>query len=196
MGLVVRGLTSALLARVELELAGGEALVVQGASGSGKTLLLRALADLDPSDGEVTVDGSARSAMTGPAWRRLVRYAAAEPAWWGDSVGEHFRHPASIDSPRLGLDADCMGWSIARLSTGEKQRLGLLRALEDHPRVLLLDEPTAALDTDSQAAVESLLRERLAAGACLVLVTHSDAQAARLGRRRMVMDRGRLREAP
>jgi ABC-type iron transport system FetAB ATPase subunit len=192
-GLVVRGLTSPLLAPVELEIGDGEAVVVRGASGSGKTLLLRALADLDPSEGEVTVDGRARSSMTGPAWRRLVRYAAAEPAWWGDGVGEHFRDPGTVEPTRLGLGTDCMGWSVARLSTGEKQRLGLLRALEDRPRAMLLDEPTAALDSEAEAAVEALLRERLAAGACLLLVTHGEAQAKRLARRQMVMEHGRLR---
>jgi ABC-type iron transport system FetAB ATPase subunit len=46
----------------------------------------------------------------------------------------------------VGLPGDCMDWQVARLSTGEKQRLGFLRALEDSPQVLLLDEPTAALD--------------------------------------------------
>ena len=68
-----------------------------------------------------------------------------------------------------------------RLSTGESTRLALLRALSHQPAVLLLDEPTAALDEDSEAAVEALLKDYVAhPGRCILWVTHSRAQAARV----------------
>jgi ABC-type iron transport system FetAB ATPase subunit len=196
MRLVADSLQSVVLRDCKLAVAAGEIVTLRGASGSGKTLLLRAIADLDPHDGEVWLDGVERSRMSGPAWRRRVRFVAAEPAWWADRVGEHFRAPdeAAAMAIEVGLPGDCMEWQVARLSTGEKQRLGLLRALEDHPQVLLLDEPTAALDAVAGQAVESLIKRLQDDGAAIVLVTHSDSQADRLADRRYVVENGRLRE--
>ncbi|MFW6077343.1 MAG: ABC transporter ATP-binding protein [Hyphomicrobiales bacterium] len=196
MNLVVDGLRSAVLRDCHLAVSAGEIVTLRGASGSGKTLLLRAIADLDPHAGEVWLDGVARSGMSGPAWRRQVRFVAAESAWWADRVGAHFRAPdeAAAKAVELGLPGDCMDWQVARLSTGEKQRLGVLRAVEDHPKVLLLDEPTAALDAAAEKAVEALIQRLRADGAAVVLVTHSNAQAARLADRRYVIADGVLRE--
>jgi ABC-type iron transport system FetAB ATPase subunit len=179
-----------------LVVSAGEIVTLRGASGSGKTLLLRAIADLDPHKGEVSLNGIARSGMSGPEWRRRVRFVAAEAAWWADRVGEHFRAPdkAGAMATQVGFPHGCMDWHVARLSTGEKQRLGFLRAVEDRPNVLLLDEPTAALDRTSKRAVEALIKRLQADGAAIVLVTHSDSQAGRLAGRRYVIERGRLRE--
>lgn len=198
MPLLVNDLRTALLAAVHLTVGDGEVVAVEGPSGSGKTLLLRAIADLDPSDGEVSLDGVSRDAMSGPAWRRRVRYVAGEPGWWAETVGAHFRDPAATAAAaaELLLPADCMAWPVARLSSGERQRLGLLRSLQDDPRVLLLDEPTGALDEAAEAAVEAVVRGRLAAGACVLLVSHSAAQIARLADRRLAMLAGRLVPAP
>lgn len=145
---------------VSFDLQDGECVALQGPSGVGKTLLLRSIADLDPNEGAVKLDGTLREAMPAPAWRKQVTYLAAEPGWWSDTVQEHF---ASWDHAlplvkRLGLSDDCGPWPIQRLSTGERQRLGLARALMLRSRVLLLDEPTSALDPGSAAAVESFRR--------------------------------------
>jgi ABC-type iron transport system FetAB ATPase subunit len=192
----VSGIASAVLRGCSLAVDAGEIVTLRGPSGSGKTLLLRALADLDPHEGKVWLDGVEQAAMPAAAWRRRVRYAAAEAAWWSDRVGDHFRSAAvaaraAVD---LGLPAECMDWAVARLSTGEKQRLGFLRAIEDHPDVLLLDEPTAALDEVSGHAVEAVIERLRRGGAAILLVTHSEAQEARLARRRTVIEAGRLRE--
>ena len=88
--LSIRGLTRPGLAPVDLDLAAGECVAVLGPSGAGKTLLLRAIADLDPNRGEAILGGEARSDMSGPAWRRRVGYLAAESGWWADGVGAHF----------------------------------------------------------------------------------------------------------
>jgi ABC-type iron transport system FetAB ATPase subunit len=169
---------------------------MRGPSGSGKTLLLRALADLDPHEGKVWLDGVEQAAMPAASWRRRVRYVAAEAAWWSDRVGDHFRSEsgAARGAVELGLRAECMDWAVARLSTGEKQRLGFLRAIEDDPEILLLDEPTAALDDVSGRAVEAVIERLRRGGAAILLVTHSAAQEARLARRRTVIEAGRLRE--
>lgn len=193
MSLRLLGLHTKALQPVNLELADGEVLVVCGPSGSGKTLLLRAIADLDPSEGEVEANGVRRDQVAGPQWRRMVRYVAAEPAWWTDHVGDHFRdaQAASLRARRLGLPDGCMTASVGRLSTGERQRLGFLRATEDRPPVLLLDEPTSSLDPRSEWEVETMLREMLDEGACVLIATHRAEQAKRLGGRRLLMDGGR-----
>src|SRR3954451_6859003 len=62
----------------------GECIALQGSSGVGKSLLLRAIADLDPNDGVVKLDGMPREAMPAPLWRKQVTYVAAEPGWWAE----------------------------------------------------------------------------------------------------------------
>ena len=196
MSLVANGLHSVVLKDCHLAVSAGEIVTLRGASGSGTTLLLRAIADLDPHAGEVWLDGMERSSTTGPELRRRVRFVAAEAAWWADRVGEHFRSPdeAAVMAIDVGLPGDCMNWQVARLSTGEKQRLGVLRALEDSPQVLLLDEPTAALDEAAERAVEALVKRLRNDGVAIVLVTHDDRQADRLADRRYVIENGMLRE--
>jgi putative ABC transport system ATP-binding protein len=88
--LQVRDLRTNILRPASFALSVGECLAVRGPSGAGKTLLLRALADLDPNEGLVTLEGRNRSTIAGPEWRRLVGYVPAEPGWWAETVGEHF----------------------------------------------------------------------------------------------------------
>jgi ABC-type iron transport system FetAB ATPase subunit len=191
------GLRSALAGPFDLAVAAGECIAVAGPSGSGKSLLLRMIADLDPNDGTVALDGRDRGTFNAPAWRHRVLYCAAEPGWWHDTVAPHFapgpnRDLARALMPRLGLQAALFDSLVVRLSTGERQRLALIRALVLDPPVLLLDEPTGALDQDSTAQVETLLRERLEAGTAILLVTHSPEQAGRLGHQQFRMHERRL----
>jgi phosphate-transporting ATPase len=185
------------LSPVTLALDAGEIAVLEGPSGSGKSLLLRAIGDLDPAAGMVSLDGEDRNAVSGPDWRRNVRYFAAEPGWWRDRVGDHFAQ--SHETARLleafGLPGDAMDWMVERASTGEKQRLALVRGLIDHPAVLLLDEPTSALDDTTAKAVENQLLARICdGGAAAIIVTHDAAQAGRLARRRLVIRDGAVTE--
>lgn len=192
----VRNLRVTGLAPVDLDLDAGDCIALSGPSGSGKTLILRSLADLDPSEGEVTLDGEARDAIPAPMWRRRVAYLAAEPGWWADVVGAHFPDLAVARelAATLGLSEKFFDAPVAQVSTGERQRLALVRLLLLAPRIMLLDEPTAALDEAAAARVEAVLAERLAAGVAIVLVTHDDAQAARLAGRRLRIADGRLEE--
>ena len=194
--LVVRDLRRPGVALASFELADGACVAVRGPSGAGKTLLLRALADLDPNQGELWLDGQERTSMPAPCWRRLVTYFAAESAWWADSVGEHFPDWAAA-APlvvALGLPEDCRDWAVARASTGERQRLSLARGLAHGPRVVLLDEPTSGLDEDARRRAEQLLLERFAAGLSALWVTHDDAQARRVAARCLQIEHGRARE--
>lgn len=161
----------------------GECVALTGASGSGKTRLLRALADLDPFTGRLALDGVAREAMSGPDWRARVMYVPAESAWWADRVDEHFPPGAAGGVEFLGLDAGVLTWPVARLSSGERQRLALLRAAVRDPRVLLLDEPTANLDRASARRTEDWLAGLRERGCGLLWVSHDGEQVMRVASR-------------
>jgi len=169
-----------------LRVAAGKCTVLSGVSGSGKSLLLRMIADLDPNTGNVRLGQTSREAMSGPAWRREVIYVAADAGWWADDVRAHFedfdsnRHRLDWLTHALGLRADILSAPVSHLSTGERQRLALVRALVRRPRFLLLDEPTSALDRDTTLALEAVLREAMADGIGLLVVSHNAEQAARL----------------
>ena len=169
------------------EVANGECLGLEGPSGSGKTLLLRALADLDPAPGYVTLDGQERAEMSAAEWRRRVRFVAAEAAWWGDTPRASFADAARAERGlrAVGLAPEHLDRPLALLSTGERQRLALVRALADEPKVLLLDEPTAALDATNAALVEELIRFQMLAGRSVILVSHDTAQLERLADARL-----------
>ncbi|HUI16351.1 MAG TPA: ABC transporter ATP-binding protein [Alphaproteobacteria bacterium] len=177
-------------------LADGECVVVSGPSGAGKSLLLRAIADLDPNESEILLDAERREALPAPLWRRRVTYVAAESGWWADAVGAHFAHrdAAAALAQSLGLPAACLDWPVSRLSTGERQRLALVRALVQKPRALLLDEPTSGLDQNAAEAVETLLKAALAHDTAILMVSHDPAQAARLARRQLRVEAGRVWE--
>jgi ABC-type multidrug transport system ATPase subunit len=198
-GLKVVNLRGALVGPFNLEVARGEILAISGASGAGKTLLLRMIADLDPAEGEASLNGVSRASLPAHLWRRRVPYVAAESGWWAQTVHEHFA-PGQLDrardlADRLGVGASPFDGPVDRLSTGERQRLALIRALIMESPALLLDEPTGPLDPVSVGKVEALLMERRAAGAVTILVSHDPAQAARLGARRLkVVDRGLVAE--
>jgi len=111
-------------------------------------------------------------------------------------VGEHFERQnktiATKLAQQLRLPDDIFDRQILRLSTGERQRLALIRALVTQPGVLLLDEPTSSLDQESVAAVESLLATALERGLILILVTHDAAQAERMGNQIMRIEHGKV----
>jgi ABC-type iron transport system FetAB ATPase subunit len=194
--LSVRGLRSPFGGPFSFDLHGGECVAVQGPSGAGKSVLLRMLADLDPHEGDAVLDGRPIGSMSAPEWRARVVYQAAEPAWWEASAGAHFaprqRGFVSEALATLGLPETLLDTDIDRLSTGERQRLALVRSLACAPSVLLLDEPTAALDPGGVARVETLLRACLDRGMAMLVVTHSDEQARRLAHRIFRIDGGEL----
>jgi putative ABC transport system ATP-binding protein len=187
----VVNLRSHLAGPFDLTVEAGECVAMTGPSGAGKSLFLRMIADLDPSQGEVFLDATERRSLPAPAWRRRVVYSAAEPGWWSESIQDHFHGEAMVFArtmaPRLGLASGLLDGPVVRLSTGERQRLALIRALALASPVLLLDEPTGALDEESTQRVEAVLHEHLAAGVTIAMVTHSPAQATRLGHRHLRM---------
>ncbi len=180
---------------VTLSVAGGECVAIRGASGSGKSLFFRAVADLDPNEGHVDLKGRSREDMPAYEWRRQVALVPAETGWWADRVRDHFVD----DGVEALLEAvglpDALDWEVNRLSTGERHRLGIVRALQAGPRVLLLDEPTASLDADMTAVVEGLVKQQLVDDVCVLMVTHDPKQAGRIAHRTMIMRDGGLHSA-
>jgi ABC-type lipoprotein export system ATPase subunit len=176
---------------LSFSVADGECLAVEGPSGSGKTRILRAIADLDPVDAQFFLDGVERREMSASDWRRAVRYAAAEPGWWSDTPRGSFPKLALVLArvsrllAAVGLDEDVLDQPISQLSTGERQRIALVRALADEPKVLLLDEPTGALDVASSALVEELLRFQLLAGRSILIASHDPGLIDRLTHARL-----------
>lgn len=183
-----------LLSAVSLELEDGICLSVAGTSGSGKSIFLRAIADLDPTVGEIFLDGIERNQIAAAEWRKKVAYVPAESGWWDDRVGGHFKDltQAGELATEFGMVGDVFAWPIRRLSTGERQRLSLIRALVQDPRVLLLDEPTSGLDEETTAKVEGALRDRLNAGGSIILVSHDPGQRERMASNHFHMKDGVL----
>ncbi|MEJ2659939.1 MAG: ABC transporter ATP-binding protein [Desulfobacteraceae bacterium] len=168
------------LRHVHLALEPGQCVGLTGASGSGKSLFLRALADLDPHAGSMYLDGVAADRVPAPRWRRQVGLLPAESAWWHDTVGPHFEQVPKPWLGELGFNGGVMDWQVSRLSSGERQRLALLRLLIQKPRVLLLDEPTANLDRRNTQCVESLLvRYRQEHAVMMIWVSHDPEQLQR-----------------
>jgi putative ABC transport system ATP-binding protein len=195
---------------VSLQLQAGEFLSVVGPSGCGKTtLLLIAGGLLRPDTGAVTIAGAEPYTLTPEQRSRfrgqhigfvfqqfhLVPYLTVREnilspvlAWWkGD---RHERADQLLD--RFGLTAR-RDHRPAELSTGERQRTALARALLHQPQLLLADEPTGNLDPENAELVLTTLRDCANAGAGVILVTHDKAAAAR-GDRTLRLDQGRAAE--
>lgn len=195
--LVLEGLSVGPLRDVSLAVEPGEIVCISGESGSGKSRLLRAIADLDPHAGEVRIGADRRAAVAAHCWRGWVMLVPAESSWWADTVLEHFLDPVPGSLAAFGLADAALGWEISRLSSGEKQRLAVLRALSHEPRALLLDEPTANLDPELARAVETWLRAYVRRHRMPVLwVAHDRAQIERVADRHFSIEDGRLREQP
>jgi putative ABC transport system ATP-binding protein len=179
--LQINKLARLMIGPVSLDVDAGECLCISGPSGSGKSLLLRALADLDPHEGEASLAGEPAAAIPPDRWRTQVGLLPPESSWWFPRVKDHFRDGVPLSLEHIGLSASILEQPVMRLSSGEKQRLALMRLLSNRPRVLLLDEPTANLDPENTRRIESVIMEyRRAARAAVIWVSHDSAQIARV----------------
>lgn len=201
-----------LFRHLHLEVRCGELVSLQGPTGSGKTLLLRALAGLDPlNEGQILLEGRDFSEWPAPEYRRRVVYLHQDPALFPGTVEENLRAPFSFAAHEdrlryrrgeaielltgLGRGAGFLDADAEDLSGGERQITALVRALLVEPTLLLMDEPTAALDPDSTGALESQLRRWIdrSPRSGVLWVTHAADQADRLGDRHLVLREGALR---
>jgi ATP-binding cassette subfamily C protein CydD len=201
------------LREVSLTVAPGERVAIVGPSGAGKsTLLLLLLGFVAPTGGRVLVDGVDLATMDIEAWRRRLAWVPQRPHLFAASLADNIRLGAP-DAPlaavraaasAAGLDEVVAGlpdgWDTVLgerghgLSSGQRQRLALARAFLRNAPVVLLDEPTARLDTASEAAVRDATR-RLVAGRTTLLVAHRPALLPLADRVVRLVD-GRLTELP
>ena len=174
---------------------------ITGNSGIGKTQLFRAIVDLIPSEGEIFCKGVSQREIDAPRWRSMITMVPAESIWWHDRVGEHF--PVTDEHYRelrlwleqLGFNSDVLEWQVTRLSTGEKQRLALLRSLSHSPVILLLDEPTSSLDSHHTDLVESfIIGYSRRFGVPVLWISHDENQMERVATRKFVMEKHSLTE--
>jgi putative ABC transport system ATP-binding protein len=183
----------------------GEAVAIQGPSGSGKSTLVRALATLIEVDaGTVLFDGRDAREIAPTQFRTRVAFLAQQPAMFAGTVRDNLAagpalHGKSLGDARagelilaVGLDESILPREARTLSGGEKQRVALARALANAPDVLLLDEPTAALDPYAAESIVALLVALGMRGLSVVMVTHVEAHARSLGGTLYRCERGRL----
>ena len=205
--------STVLLDSVSLTARCGEIVAIVGPSGSGKSTLLSLIAGANhPSQGSITVAGFSPVVTGTEAWNSIVQYCPQEPFFRSGTLKENFEavcpgiSEARIHElcSRVGLDlsrlgdrsgtSTMLGERGARISGGERARLAIARTLALNPRVLLLDEPTAALDDESTdhliATLLNLKRDH-----CIVVTTH-DARLFAATDRAYRMEFGRLREVP
>lgn len=197
--------TVAAVAGVDLALAPGEFVALLGPSGCGKSTLLRMLAGLDRQDaGEVLLGGRPPDLRPGSPTRTPIAYVFQDAHLlpWRDVLGnvalplellgharDRCRTAARLAVEQVGL-ADAARRTPAQLSGGMRMRVSLARALVTNPRLLLLDEPFAALDEISRQGLDDQLRALWAAtGMTVVFVTHSIAEATFLAERAVVLSR-------
>lgn len=177
----------------------GQITCLTGASGSGKSLLLRAIADLDPYQGVVWFNGQKSIDVPPALWRKNIGLLPPESFWWHDRLDAHFSTPEKARPylERVGLPADALGWHMNRLSTGEKQRLAIVRLLANTPSALLLDEPTANLDPQTTLLVEALLQHYASSRQAPILwVSHDLRQVQSVAHTHLAIQENQLREIP
>lgn len=179
------------LDRINLDVAAGEFVALLGRSGSGKTTLLRTLAGLDPApeSGAFTVPRPVAIAFQEP---RLLPW---KPVWENVALGlgeRNARERAEAALVEVGLAHRLNAWP-STLSGGEAQRAALARALVREPRLLLLDEPFAAVDALTRLRMHRLVLDLWAQHRpATLLVTHDVDEAVTLADRVLVLDRGRI----
>jgi putative ABC transport system ATP-binding protein len=195
---------------VDLDVAAGEWVAIMGPSGCGKSSLLHLLGGLDtPDAGTVSVVGEDVARLS-ETKRALLRRTSIGYVFQFFNLVQDFTVAENVELPMLlvgvGRDAarrrcaellgavglpDVADASPSQLSGGQQQRVAIARALANRPAVLLADEPTGNLDTESAREVLALLRRQHAAGQTIIMVTH-DARVAAVADRLLVMEDGRL----
>ncbi|WP_026819453.1 ABC transporter ATP-binding protein [Arthrobacter castelli] len=192
---------------INLDVLGGKIHALVGLNGAGKTTLMRLLLGMSGADqGSVSIDGRDPRTMPARHWSNTGHLVDAPLAYPELTVMQnlqlaarlagHPRREANAASRELAGALALTQWAATparRLSSGNRQRLGLAAALIGRPRLLILDEPTTALDPAGVMLVRKLLLHRVRAeGAAVFVSSHHLDEVARLADRISIMNGGRL----
>jgi len=188
-----------LIRDISFKVCSGSRLAIVGPSGSGKSVLLRALCLLDPLDaGSILWNRDEIQHSNVPQFRSHVMYLRQQPSLLEGNVEDNLRQPYFLKAHRdkqfdadkivkllqwLDRDESFLRKQCSTLSGGESQIVAMLRAIQLEPHLLLLDEPTSALDSDATALVERLVAiwlQELPNARATVWVSHDEAQAKRV----------------
>jgi heme ABC exporter ATP-binding subunit CcmA len=192
-----------LLAGVDLQVAGGETVLVDGPNGAGKTSLLRVCAGLVPvASGRVAVFGLDPVRQRSQVRRRVGLLSHASHLYDDLNVRENVRFavraagadPGRIDGAcaRLGLSGRLLKTSASNLSAGQRRRVALAVLAARWPELWLLDEPHSGLDASARATVNELVVEAASGGATVVIASHETAFVESLATRAVTMTGGRV----
>ncbi|MEZ5136876.1 MAG: heme ABC exporter ATP-binding protein CcmA [Acidimicrobiales bacterium] len=193
------------LAGVDLDVAAGEIVLVRGPNGAGKTTLLRALAGLVPfTAGDATVLGHdlRRDRVRHRPRVGLLSFhgglydelTVADNVWFWTRAAGADQADAEAAMAVLGLDGRLAGVDVAKLSSGQRRRVGLAVLLARRPELWLLDEPHAGLDNDARDLLDGLVREAATAGATVLVASHELERAGALAARQVVVSGGIVRD--
>jgi len=211
-----------LLNAVSLEIQSGDRIGLVGASGSGKSTLMRAMAMLDRFSGELFYQENQIIGDAIPSYRREVIYMSQRPFFTHGTVEENLRLPFQFKSSqeagrrrsfqseiaatavdRFALSTQVLNQPCESLSGGEQQMIALIRALLMEPRILLFDEPTAALDSDARDKYEQRIQEwhnestsDMEGKRAFLWTSHDPAQIDRMTGKTIKMDQGTLKTLP
>lgn len=195
------------LAGVDLDVASGEVVLLQGANGAGKTSLLRACAGLlRIAAGEATVLGADLVADPRAVRRRVGLLGHATALYEDLSAVENVRFavraagapPAAVAPAlaRLGLEGRLMSTPVGALSAGQRRRVALAALVARDPELWLLDEPHAGLDAEHRDVLDGLVRQVVGRGRTVVLASHEHDRAAALAGRTVTVAGGMVTAAP
>lgn len=189
---------------VSMQINRGEIVGLLGPNGSGKTMILRAMSGLIAcNSGEVNVFG--QQIGNSGTFPRSMGIVISPAEFWGDYSGfKNLKMLASIKGEirdaqvrksiaRVGLDPD-MKKPVRSYSMGMKQRLAIAQAIMESPELILLDEPTNALDTDGRALLRNIILQERERGATVVIAMHEAPDLERICDRLFKVEEGRARE--
>jgi putative ABC transport system ATP-binding protein len=184
----------------------GDSIAIVGPSGSGKSTLLKLCSHLiSPTSGIIFYQGKSLTDYDPLELRKSIAYCFQTPYLFGDTVSDNIRFPYAIrnmpvDQERVAdllatfqIPPDFLDKDVKILSGGEKQRIALIRTLLFKPEILLLDEVTAALDTENTSKVEAAVASLNAEGMTVLWVTHNLEQSRRVASKVMTIEEGKIK---
>lgn len=174
-----------ILEDISMTIKKGDWLTLVGPSGSGKSTVLKLLSALQsPTSGEILFEGKNLDSLNLVEYRKEVSYFFQQAVLFGDTVRDNLSFPFEIRNiefdenkaiealKKVNLTEEFLNKKVIELSGGEKQRVAVIRNLMFEPKVLLLDEISAGLDTDTKMLVHNLIKDYHKSGKTIIEITH------------------------